>query len=133
MKNKMKLVQDVPDCLVVKNSPSNAGEAGSVSGWGTKTPHAMGQLGPSGANPGRRCSGACSPQLERSPLATAKIPHAATESFPLAVLGSCLAPPLPQPSCRNSPRLPPSYLALPEILLSPPPQCPIPGPSLMHR
>ena len=29
---------------MVKNSPSNAGHAGSIPGWGTKTPHAVGQL-----------------------------------------------------------------------------------------
>ena len=29
---------------VVENSPSNAGDAGSIPGWGTKIPHAAGQL-----------------------------------------------------------------------------------------
>ena len=29
---------------VVKNSPSNLGDMGSVPGWGTKIPHAVGQL-----------------------------------------------------------------------------------------
>ena len=29
---------------VVKNPPSNAGDAGSIPGWGTKIPHAAGQL-----------------------------------------------------------------------------------------
>ena len=31
---------------VVKNPPSNAGDAGSTPGWGTKIPHAAGQLSP---------------------------------------------------------------------------------------
>ena len=29
---------------VVKNPPSNGGDAGSIPGWGTKLPHAKGQL-----------------------------------------------------------------------------------------
>ena len=32
---------------VVKNLPSNAGDVGSISGLGTKIPHAAGQLSPS--------------------------------------------------------------------------------------
>ena len=35
---------DFPGGLVVKNLPSNAGDAGSVPGRGTKFPQAMGQL-----------------------------------------------------------------------------------------
>ena len=31
--------------LVVKTPPSNAGDAGSTPGWGTKIPHAVGQRG----------------------------------------------------------------------------------------
>ena len=31
---------------MVKNLPSNAGDAGSIPGWGTKIPHAAGQLSP---------------------------------------------------------------------------------------
>ena len=31
---------------VVKNPPSNAGDAGLIPGWGTKIPHATGQLSP---------------------------------------------------------------------------------------
>ena len=37
-------VWDKPGGPVVKNSPSNAGDGGSVPGQGTKTPHALGQL-----------------------------------------------------------------------------------------
>ena len=29
---------------MVKNPPCNAGESGSIPGWGTKIPHAEGQL-----------------------------------------------------------------------------------------
>ena len=31
---------------VVKNPPSSVGDAGSIPGWGTKIPHAMGKLSP---------------------------------------------------------------------------------------
>ena len=37
---------DSPGGPVVKNPPSNAGDAGSMPGRGTKTPHAAGQLSP---------------------------------------------------------------------------------------
>ena len=36
--------KDFPGGLVVKNPPSNAGDAGSIPGWGTRIPHATGQL-----------------------------------------------------------------------------------------
>ena len=36
--------RDFPGGPVVKNPPSNAGDKGSVPGWGTKIPHATGQL-----------------------------------------------------------------------------------------
>ena len=35
---------DFPGGPVVKNLPPNAGDAGSIPGWGTKIPHAKGQL-----------------------------------------------------------------------------------------
>ena len=38
------LMRDFPDGSVVKNLPSNARDLGSISGWGTKIPHAAGQL-----------------------------------------------------------------------------------------
>ena len=44
---------DLPGGPVVKNLPSNAGDEGSIPGWGTKIPDATGQLSP--------C--ACMPQL----------------------------------------------------------------------
>ena len=37
---------DFPGGPVVKNLSSNAGDAGSIPGWGTKIPHATGQLSP---------------------------------------------------------------------------------------
>ena len=37
---------DFPGGPVVKNPPSNAGDAGSIPGRGTKIPHATGQLSP---------------------------------------------------------------------------------------
>ena len=37
---------DFPGGPVVKNLPSNAGNAGSIPGWRTKIPHAAGQLSP---------------------------------------------------------------------------------------
>ena len=35
---------DLPGSTVVKNLPSNAGDLGSIPDWGTKIPHAEGQL-----------------------------------------------------------------------------------------
>ena len=35
---------DFPGGPVVKNPPSNAGDVGSIPGWGTKIPRAAGQL-----------------------------------------------------------------------------------------
>ena len=34
---------DFPGGPVVKNPPCNAGDKGSVPGWGAKIPHALGQ------------------------------------------------------------------------------------------
>ena len=43
---KKKKVQfgDFPRGPATKNLSSNAGDAGSIPGWGTKIPHVMGQL-----------------------------------------------------------------------------------------
>ena len=35
---------DFPGGPVVKNPPSNAGDSGLIPGWGTRIPHATGQL-----------------------------------------------------------------------------------------
>ena len=82
---------DFPVGPVVKNPPSNAGDAGSIPGWGTKIPHAAGQLslratttGPSRLNQRAACcktteptcSGVHVPQLERENL------HATTREKP---------------------------------------------------
>ena len=84
---------------VVKNPPSNAEDVGLIPGWGTKIPHAAGQLSLCAATTEPTCSRAqapqleslrattteptCSaarvPQLERSPCATTKSPRAAVK------------------------------------------------------
>ena len=57
-----------PGGPVVKNPPSNAGDAGFTPGPGTKIPYASGQLNP------------CATVLERSPCTKKKkIPHVATK------------------------------------------------------
>ena len=38
--------RNFPGGPVVKNPPSHAGDAGLIPGWGTKIPHAVGQLSP---------------------------------------------------------------------------------------
>ena len=82
---------DFPGGPVVKNLPSNAGDAGLITGWGTRFPHAARQLSPcatttelAGLNK-RACvpqttelmrPGACTPQLER------ENPHTTTREKP---------------------------------------------------
>ena len=41
-----KNTKDFPGGSLVKNLPSNAGDAGLTPGWGTGIPHAEGQLSP---------------------------------------------------------------------------------------
>ena len=48
---KIALAQDFPGGPVVKNPPSNAGDASSSPGLGTKIPHAAGQLSPRAQEP----------------------------------------------------------------------------------
>ena len=43
-KHLLKSIKDITGGPVVKNPPSNAGDAGSVPGRGTKIPHAVGEL-----------------------------------------------------------------------------------------
>ena len=62
---------DVPGGPVAKNPLSNAGDAGSIPGWGTKSPHSEGQLSPHAATTEPTHSGAHTPQLE-SPRATTR-------------------------------------------------------------
>ena len=81
---------DFPGGPVVKNLPSNAGDAGSIPGWGTKIPHAEGHLSLCAATAEPTCSGTHAPQLERkktcmlqlerSPRTTTKSPSAATKT-----------------------------------------------------
>ena len=59
---------------MVKNLPSNAGDAGSIAGWGTKLPHAVGQLSPRAAATVPTRSGAHTPQLESLSAATREKP-----------------------------------------------------------
>ena len=40
---------DFPCGPVVNNPPSNAGDSGSISGWGTKIPHDPGERSPPAA------------------------------------------------------------------------------------
>ena len=54
-----------------KNLPSNARDIGSIAGR-IKIPYAIGQLSLCTATTGPMHSGACAPQLERSPHATAR-------------------------------------------------------------
>ena len=70
---------DFPGGPVVKNLPSNAGDVGSIPGWGTKIPHAAGQLIPRVTTTETAHSGACAPHLERSPHAATKSPCTATK------------------------------------------------------
>ena len=45
--------RDFPGGPVAKKPPSNAGDAGSIPGWGIKIPHATGQLIPPTVEPPR--------------------------------------------------------------------------------
>ena len=71
---KYHLLGDFPGGPVLKNPPSNAGDTGSISGWGTKIPRAVGQLSLHAAATDPTCSGACVPQLEKSPRTATKDP-----------------------------------------------------------
>ena len=90
----------LPWWSAVKNPPSNVGHTSSISGLGTKIPHATGQLSPyttttEPAHHTQRAhtlcslhttprepthSAACMPQLERSPHATTKILYASVKT-----------------------------------------------------
>ena len=64
---KSKGMKGLPGGPVVKIPPSNAGDMGPIPGWGTKISHATGQLSLRTATTEPTCSGACAPQIERSP------------------------------------------------------------------
>ena len=57
---------DFPGGPVVKNLPCNAGDAGSIPGWGTKIPHTAEQLSLSTATTEPEHPGACMPQTRAS-------------------------------------------------------------------
>ena len=68
---------DFPGGPVVRNSPSNAGDAGSIPSQGIKIPHASEQLSLHAAATELTCLNyreARAPQLERSPRAAMKDP-----------------------------------------------------------
>ena len=67
------LLRDFPDGPVVKNPPCNAGDAGSIPGWGSKIPYASEQLSLSATTTETTCSEAHIPELE-NPCTTTKDP-----------------------------------------------------------
>ena len=71
--------RDFPGGPVVKNLPSNAGDAGLIPRWGTKTPHATGQLSPRTATTEPTRPGARAPQ-QKILHASTKIPCATTKT-----------------------------------------------------
>ena len=68
----MNSFRDFPSGPVVKNPPSNAGDAGLIPGRETKIPHAVGQLSPRATTTEPVRSGGCAPQVERSPCTATK-------------------------------------------------------------
>ena len=75
---------DFPGGPVVENPSCNAVDATWIPGWGTKIPHAEGQLSPHTTTIEPECanteptrSAAHAPQLERSQRTATKSPHAA--------------------------------------------------------
>ena len=56
---------DFPGGPVVKNLPSNAGDAGSNPGWRTKIPHDVGQLSPRTTTTEPAHPGACTTTREK--------------------------------------------------------------------
>ena len=61
IKGMSKKDRDFPGGPVVKNLSCNAGDLGSIPGWGTKDPNTMGQI-----SPNTEPMQACRLQLERS-------------------------------------------------------------------
>ena len=76
----MSKIWDFPGGSVVKNLPSNAGDAGLIPGQGTKIPHATRQLRPRAVTTEPIRSGALVSQLERSRTPQRKMPRAATKT-----------------------------------------------------
>ena len=67
--------RDFPGGPVVKNTPSNVGDAGSIPGQETKIPHVAGQLSPHAATTEPMHFGVLVPQIEKSQHATIKNQH----------------------------------------------------------
>ena len=67
---KIRAMRDFPGGPVVKNTPSNAGDAGSIPGQRTKIPHATGQLSLCATTTEPTHCGAHTPQLQSSCTAT---------------------------------------------------------------
>ena len=63
----------VPGGPVAENPHSDAGDASSIPGWGTKTPHAAGQLSPRAAATEPELAGARRPQPKK-PMSHSKDP-----------------------------------------------------------
>ena len=53
--NKEKLEGEFSGGPMVKDSPSNTGDTGSIPGWVTEIPHAVGQLSPHSATKDPTC------------------------------------------------------------------------------
>ena len=66
---------------MVKSLPCNAGDVGSIPGWGTKIPHAAEQLSPCATTTELVLSGAHVPQLE-SVHATTTEAHKLADQVP---------------------------------------------------
>ena len=66
---------DFFDSPVVKNQPSNAGDAGSILGRGTKIPHAAGQLSPHALESMHRNYREAHAPQRKIPCATTKTPR----------------------------------------------------------
>ena len=73
------LLRDFPGGPVVKNQPSNTGDAGSIPGRETNIPHAVGQLSPCASTTEPAHSRAHAPQLDRSLRAAMKDPTCRSE------------------------------------------------------
>ena len=75
MQNTKSIHRDFPGGPVVKNLPSNAGDAGSIPGWKIKIPHAEWQLNPRATTREPTRSTAHAPKLEKPPTLQLKKAH----------------------------------------------------------
>ena len=70
---------DFPDGPVVKNLPSNPGDEGLISGWGTKIPQAQEQLSPRNANRGAHMLQSSCAATREKPACSVKSQYAPTK------------------------------------------------------